>query len=404
MNPLDHPICLASPLRLAPSDWIEHVPFGMFLIDILRPRLVVELGTYCGVSYCAFCQAVQQLGVSTTCYAIGSWQGDTHTGPYGPEVLADLRAHHDPLYARFSQLIQSNFEDAQSYFEDVSIDLLHIDGHHTYDAVKGDGERWLPKMSSSGVMLLHGISAREGDFGIRRLWEELKPVYPHLEFFHGYGLGLIAVGESLSPQLQSLLGLSEEAMDHVRAFFHALGARAALQSRQAQLPTKDDVEALTGQVKNQERVVQAYGVEGRYLSSWIADLAVKNAERGAAIDDLNAGMAERDQMIHTLHAEVAGRDQKIHALTAQVTARDATIDGLNARVGEQDELIEALSGQISGWERHWSNVQMTLGWRVITGLRRVRRLLAPPDSKREGLWFLLLRRKHASESAPPEAP
>ena len=116
-NPLDHPVCLSRPLRVAPSGWTQHVPFGMFLIDAVRPPVLVELGTHYGVSYCAFCQAVKELATDTRCYAIDTWQGDAQAGYYGPEVLADLREHHDPLYGSFSRLIQSTFDDAASQFQ-----------------------------------------------------------------------------------------------------------------------------------------------------------------------------------------------------------------------------------------------------------------------------------------------
>ena len=52
-NPLDHPICFSVALRFSPSTWTGHIPFVMFLVELLRPKVVVELGTYYGVSYCA---------------------------------------------------------------------------------------------------------------------------------------------------------------------------------------------------------------------------------------------------------------------------------------------------------------------------------------------------------------
>src|SRR5690349_14660219 len=102
INPLKNPIVFKMPLRDLSSAWMEHIPFALYLIDLLRPDIFVELGTFHGVSYCAFCQAVKELGVSTRCYAVDSWVGDAHTGSYDSEVLEGLRQHHDPRYSEFS--------------------------------------------------------------------------------------------------------------------------------------------------------------------------------------------------------------------------------------------------------------------------------------------------------------
>jgi hypothetical protein len=230
-NPLNYPILFTRPRRLTFSRWQEHIPFAMFLVDLLKPDVFVELGTYYGDSYCAFCQGVQELNLSTRCYAVDTWEGDSHVGYYGREVLDDLRAHHDPLYGGFSQLIQSTFDEASSRFADGTVDLLHIDGYHTYEAVKHDLRSWLPKLSARGVVLFHDIAVHEDDFGIWRLWDELKPRYPHFEFIHGYGLGVLAVGKDQPPAFQDLLKASEDETLKIRSFFSQVGQSVALQAR-----------------------------------------------------------------------------------------------------------------------------------------------------------------------------
>ena len=192
---MDHQICFSVPKRLTPvTAWQEHIPFAMFLVDVLRPRTIVELGTHAGDSFCAFCQAVSELGLQTRCYGIDTWQGDEHAGYYDSTVLSDLRAHHDPLYGTFSTLVQSTFDDALAYFDDQSIDLLHIDGYHTYERVRHDFESWSPKLSDNGVVRFNDINHRERGFGIWRFWNEIRSTYPHFEFAHGYGLGVLATG------------------------------------------------------------------------------------------------------------------------------------------------------------------------------------------------------------------
>lgn len=222
---INYPLCFSDPLRVETSAWLSHVPFGMFLVDLLRPQVLVELGTHTGVSYCGFCQAIQELDLNTRCYAFDTWQGDPQTGFYDSEVLKALHKYHDPLYGSFSKLIRSTFDDAVKSFEDRSIDLLHVDGLHTYEAVKADYENWLPKMSDRGVMLFHDINVRYGDFEVWKFWEEVSSEYLHFEMVYGFGLGLLAVGHQIPNPLYALLQSSDDDLANFREFFYQLGLR-----------------------------------------------------------------------------------------------------------------------------------------------------------------------------------
>jgi O-antigen biosynthesis protein len=223
-NPLAHPVWLTTPRRLVPSTWLQLVPFGMYVVEATRPSSVVELGAYSGVSYCCFCQAVQALRLPTACHAIDTWEGDPHGGYFGGDVLRDLRAHHDPLYGDFSVLVQSTFDAAVSQFPDRSIDLLHIDGHHTYEAVRHDFEMWLPKLSERGVILFHDIAIRDADFGVWRLWQELRGRYPSFELTHGCGLGVLGAGPNLPSAITELMQLADVERAVLQKFFHRLGS------------------------------------------------------------------------------------------------------------------------------------------------------------------------------------
>lgn len=224
-NPLEHPTCLEFPLWLEETAWAGHIPFAMFLISALRPDIFVELGAYRGVSYCAFCQAVKSLKCKTKCYAVDTWEGDEHAGPLEEGVLARLKVHHDPLYAGFSRLVQSTFDDALEHFADNSIDLLHIDGFHTFEAVQHDFETWKPKLSNRGIVIFHDTNVRDRDFGVWKFWDEIKREFPHFEFLHSHGLGVLAVGSEIPEKIRFLFEADENETILIREFFSQFGSR-----------------------------------------------------------------------------------------------------------------------------------------------------------------------------------
>ncbi len=220
------PMVFREPELLTGSAWLGHIPFAFWIVEALRPKMIVELGTHTGCSYCAFCQAVHELEMSTSCYAVDTWEGDIHSGLYGEEVFQTLSAYHEPRYSAFSRLIRSTFDQALEHFPEGSIDLLHIDGLHTYEAVKHDFTSWQPKLSERGVVLLHDTNVRDGDFGVWRFWEEISQPYPTFEFLHCYGLGVLAVGKQLPDPLEWLVQVTTQAPEQVaviRDFFARLG-------------------------------------------------------------------------------------------------------------------------------------------------------------------------------------
>src|SRR5690606_11434603 len=84
------------PLRPRPdSAWLGHIPFAHWLVTKQQPRTIVELGTFSGDSYAAFCDAVNRNGLATRCWAVDTWAGDSHTGSYGEQIYADLRGFNE---------------------------------------------------------------------------------------------------------------------------------------------------------------------------------------------------------------------------------------------------------------------------------------------------------------------
>lgn len=218
----DHPLLLMRPRIVPPYGWVGHIPFAYLAVDLLRPRVLVELGTHSGNSYMAFCQAVRALDLPCRCTAVDSWQGDLHALHYGEQVFESLQARHQPRYGDFSQLLRASFDDAAARFADGSIDLLHIDGLHTYDAVRHDFETWLPRLSDRGVVLLHDTEVRERGFGVGQFLQELAARYPCFAFTHGHGLGVVAVGTDVPAAFVAFMRRADASPGAVRGFFEAL--------------------------------------------------------------------------------------------------------------------------------------------------------------------------------------
>ncbi len=281
---------LLEPKRIvAPYAWVEHIPFAFFLIEILRPGLLVELGVHSGNSYNAFCQAVSALQIDTKCCGVDTWKGDEQAFFYDESVFKDLEAYQREGYGDFSSLLRMTFDEALGHFSDGTIDLLHIDGLHTYDAVKHDFESWLPKMSEKGVMLLHDTQVHDRDFGVWRLWEEISGSYPSFEFRHGYGLGVAAIGKSVSQGFLDCVTAFNRSPFY-EGIFSMLGRELSARRE------RDDLASEPGLATE----------DAAGLRAQLFDRASKVARLTAEVEGLRAQLSDRDRETLRLAGEVEG--------------------------------------------------------------------------------------------------
>ena len=192
------------------SAWIGHIPFASWLITELKPKIFVELGTHTGASFLAFCQSIAENSLSTKAYAVDVWRGDNHSGYYNQEIYDDLKSYVDENYSEFATLKKMTFNEAVNDFEDGTIDLLHIDGFHTYDAVKNDFYTWKEKLSDKAVVIFHDTQEIKEDFGVYKFWSEILNDFPGFEFKFWHGLGVLLVGSDKNQYLLELCSISPE--------------------------------------------------------------------------------------------------------------------------------------------------------------------------------------------------
>jgi predicted O-methyltransferase YrrM len=147
------------------------------------PGTVVEIGSYLGRSTVFFALALREVNPQGRVVAI-----DPHTGDR--QQLEALSADRLPTFELFRQhcraagvedLVEARVATSVEAAADWSgpVDLLYVDGWHSYDAVVADGEAWLPHLSSQGVVVfddymtydevregVHDLAAR----GLFQLW------------------------------------------------------------------------------------------------------------------------------------------------------------------------------------------------------------------------------------------
>lgn len=198
------------------------MPFGYDITAAIRPNITVELGTQGGLSFFTFCQSIKENDIDGVCYAVDTWEGEVHTGKYDESVYQSVQEHARKEYAGFAYLMRMLFSEAITHFDNDSIELLHIDGLHTYDAVKEDFEMWYPKVKPGGVILFHDVYARMMDFGAWKFWQEIAQQFPSFEFRHGFGLGVLQKPggtPNTDPLLSALFKGSEQDHAQLRALY-----------------------------------------------------------------------------------------------------------------------------------------------------------------------------------------
>lgn len=185
--------------------WAGHKYFGYDLIRNFKPKRIVELGTHLGCSLFSFAQAVEDAKLETQLDAIDTWQGDKHSTLYGENIFLRVQEIKKACYPKVNiNFIRKTFDQAAKDYPNNSIDLLHIDGLHTYKAIKHDYETWLPKVRQNGIILLHDASVRKWGFGVYKLFDQIKQTFKTLEFTHSYGIGIIFKDTQYFIQLEKI--------------------------------------------------------------------------------------------------------------------------------------------------------------------------------------------------------
>jgi len=177
------------------------------------PQVIVDLGVDYGCSTYGW-------GASGTSQVIGiDWfRGDAHTGQRDVQQEAMAlgeRLVREYQYPRTVRVWKTTFDEAAEVFKGT-IDILHIDGLHTGHAIKRDLDKWLPKLSVDGIVVMHGIRAFPDAVG--RRFDKLD--YPKLRLEYSTGLGIASRAQSkidiINREWKQALSMQESVLRHSR--------------------------------------------------------------------------------------------------------------------------------------------------------------------------------------------
>lgn len=173
--------------------WKGHFEFAIWLVNLIKPKIIVELGVdYAQSTFSLACE----LEKNSLLYAIDCFEGDEHAGKRN--TLSIVKDTYESLLTQ-KILLYDNIKFIKGFFDEVNktfdekIDLLHIDGLHTYEAVKNDFNSWFPKTSENAVILFHDTVSFPNDVG--RFFNELP--YFKVNILHSAGLGIVSKNKNI---------------------------------------------------------------------------------------------------------------------------------------------------------------------------------------------------------------
>ena len=309
--------------------WEGHRDFAYDLLQFVRPERLVELGSQYGCSLFTFCQAVRDFKLNTEINAVDMWSGDIGAEITGEEVYALVQKTAATYYPEVNlHLFQMCFDDARPNFADNSIDILHIDGGHTFEDVEHDFTTWLPKLKENGIVLFHDVYSPI-DQGSCDHWEKTKKEYDcYFDFTHSCGLGILfPKGRYWYDRLEAA-GFFKYYKD---LYFY----------RSKYKYTQERFDELKGLYEERYRAIEQQSKMIDERDERIAADERLVAEKDAAIASQTKMIEERDARIAADEKLVAEKDAAIASQTKLIEERNATIESQNQLIAERDERIAA---------------------------------------------------------------
>lgn len=161
----------------------------------LNPSKVLEIGTAKGGTLFLWARLAQP---DATIVSI-DLPGGKFGGGYSERQAAIYRrftGKEQKLHLlREDSHARATFEKARQLFDGKPIDLLFIDGDHTFEGVKRDWEMYSQLVRPGGMIVFHDIAGNYDDTQVKKLWDSIRTGFKHREYIFDqngyYGIGIL---------------------------------------------------------------------------------------------------------------------------------------------------------------------------------------------------------------------
>jgi predicted O-methyltransferase YrrM len=158
------------------------------LVEFLQtreaPKTVLEIGTARGGTLWLWCQLADPNAFVVSIDLPGGPYGGGYDAEDVPKLLTMTKDQQKMQLFRGDSHKPEMLEALERVLDGRKIDLLMIDGDHTYEGVKQDWDTYSPLVKSGGIVIFHDIVEHFWlpDCRVDKLWNELKSQYETEEF------------------------------------------------------------------------------------------------------------------------------------------------------------------------------------------------------------------------------
>jgi predicted O-methyltransferase YrrM len=169
------------------------------IVSAEKPKSILEIGTLRGGTLFVLCKLAHPLATIISVDLPGGQFGGGYNSIQG-SLFRRFNAAGQSLHLLRAD---SHLESTKKTVEQIAptLDLLFVDGDHSYAGVKRDFELYSPLVRSPGMIVFHDIAPHdmskfpsEQPCEVDRFWREIKDSYRHTEIIESPGQGWAGIG------------------------------------------------------------------------------------------------------------------------------------------------------------------------------------------------------------------